>query len=79
MSRFAEVLTRISAGLDLPQATRSRILLEMAGDLEDLYQHHRSQGLDEAQATRRAEEAFVASDEALKHLAHIHEASGGLD
>ncbi len=78
MSRFSQVLTRISDELELPQPTRSRILLEMAGDLEDLYEHHRAQGLDEAQAARRAEEAFVASDEALKHLARIHEAGGGL-
>ena len=78
MSRFAAVLKRISDGLDLPQPTRSRILLEMAGDLEDLYEHHRAQGLDERQAARRAEEAFAASDEALKHLARIHDASGGL-
>ena len=78
MSRFAGVLKRISDGLELPQPTRSRILLEMAGDLEDLYQHHRDRGLDEEQAVRRAEEAFAASDEALKHLARIHEANGGL-
>jgi len=78
MSRFAGVLKKASDQLDLPQPTRSRILLEMAGDLEDLYEHHRSAGLDEDQAARRAEEAFAASDEALKHLARIHEANGGL-
>jgi hypothetical protein len=76
MSRFAGVLRQVNDGLDLPQPTRSRILLEMAGDLEDLFQHHLSQGFDEAEAARRAEEAFVASDEALKHLARIHESGG---
>lgn len=77
MSRFAGVLKKVSDGLDLPQPARSRILLEMAGDLEDLYEHHRGQGLDEDQAAQRAEEAFAVSDEALKHLARIHEANGG--
>ena len=77
MSRFAGVLKRISDGLDLPQPTRSRILLEMAGDLEDLYEHHRATGLSEADAVQRAEEAFVASDEALKHLSRIHGTGGG--
>ncbi len=77
MSRFAEVLKQVSDGLDLPQPTRSRILLEMAGDLEDAYRHHRSHGLDEQQAARRAEEAFAASDEALKHLARIHASRDG--
>ncbi|MCP4203263.1 MAG: hypothetical protein GY769_15170 [bacterium] len=78
MSRFAEVLRQVSAELDLPQPTKSRILLEMAGDLEDLYQHHLSRGLDEAAAAQSAEEAFVASDEALKHLARIHESGARL-
>ena len=50
----------------------------MAGDLEDLYEYHRGQGLAEEEAVRRAEEAFAASDEALKHLARIHERNGGL-
>jgi hypothetical protein len=77
MSRFAGVLRRVSDGLDLPQPTRSRILLEIAGDLEDIYEHHRAAGLDEEQAARRAEEAFAASGEALKHLARIHEADAG--
>ncbi len=78
MSRFAKVLRRVSDELDLPQPTRSRILLEIAGDLEDLYEHHRAAGLDEEQAARRAEEAFAASGEALKRLARIHEADASL-
>ena len=77
MSRFAGVLKNISDGLDLPQPTRSRILLEMAGDLEDLYEHYRAEGLSEDEAEGRAEEAFVASDEALRHLSRIHDAGGG--
>ncbi len=78
MTRFTRTLRQINEELDLPQPTRSRILLEMAGDLEDLYQHHLSQGLDPDTATRRAEEAFAASDEALKHLARIHRSGAGL-
>ncbi|MDH3744587.1 MAG: hypothetical protein OES47_05735 [Acidobacteriota bacterium] len=76
MNRFAGVLKEVNRTLDLPQPTRSRILLEMAGDLEDLYRHHLSEGLDEAEAARRAEEAFVASEEALRRLARIHEKGG---
>ncbi len=78
MTRFARTLRKINEGLDLPQPTRSRILLEMAGDLEDLYQHHLSQGLDPDTAARRAEEAFAASDEALRHLARIHRSGASL-
>ena len=76
MSRFAAVLRRVSDGLDLPQPTKSRILLEMGADLEDAYRHHRGQGLSEEEAVRRAEESFAVSDEALKHLARIHLAGG---
>jgi hypothetical protein len=78
MTQFAGILREIGAGLNLPQPTKSRILLEMAGDLEDLYQHHLGQGLAAPEAARRAEEAFAASEEALRHLARIHESGGGL-
>lgn len=78
MRRFTNVLRKAGDELNLPQGTKSRILLEMAGDLEDLYKHHLRQGVGEAEAERRAEDAFAASDEALKHLARIHESSGGL-
>ena len=66
MSRFAGVLKRVSDGLDLPQPTRSRILLEMAGDLQDLYEHHLGQGMDEeraAQLIMTARERWFAEEE----------------
>lgn len=72
MNRFQAILRHTNERLQLPQATRSRILLEMAGDLEDLYQHYRSEGLDEVEATRRAEEAFAVSDDALGRLVAVH-------
>ena len=78
MSRFAGVLRQVSDGLDLPQPTKSRILLEMDADLEDAYRHYRGQGLGDEEAVRRAEEAFVVSDETLKHLARIHLSGGQL-
>lgn len=77
MKRFAEVLKRAREELTVPEPSRTRILLEMAADLEDSYQFYRSRGLDEAEATRRAEEAFGTSDEALRHLAKIHESGVG--
>jgi hypothetical protein len=45
----------------------------MAADLEDSFEFFRSQGMDEAEATRRAEEAFGSSEEALGLLSKIHE------
>ena len=38
MSRFAASLREISGRLNLPQPARARVLTEIAGDLDDLYQ-----------------------------------------
>lgn len=79
MNRFADVLKQARERLEVPEPSRTRILLEMASDLEDSYQYHLSQGRDGPEAIRRAEEAFGTSDEALGHLARIHQGSvGGL-
>ena len=72
MSRFAETLNTINDRLDLLHPARSRVLLEIAADLEDLYRHFRDQGLSEAEAGRRAEEHCDLSDEALAQLAAVH-------
>ena len=78
MKRFAAVLKHVSDRLEIPQPTKSRILLEMGADLEDAYRHHLARGLGEEEAVRRAEEAFAVSDEALRHLARIHLEGGPL-
>lgn len=77
MSRFADVLQQAHERLQVPEPSRNRILLEMASDLEDSYQYYLSQGLEEAEAIRRAEAAFGTSDETLKSLARIHQTSAG--
>ena len=77
MKRFADVLKQARDRLQVPEPARSRILLEMASDLEDSYQYYLSQGHAEDEATRRAEEAFATSEEALNHLARIHHSSRG--
>lgn len=79
MKRFTHVLSEARDQLQIPEPSRTRVLLEMASDLEDSYQFHLSQGCDEAEAARRAEEAFGTSEEAIKHLTRIHESGlGGL-
>ena len=77
MNRFADVLKQARDQLQLPEPSRSRILLEIAADLEDSYQFFLSQGLDEATAAQKAEEAFGTSEESLKHLARIHKSNMG--
>jgi len=72
MTRFAAVLQRVEARLTVPQPARSRILHEMAADLEDLYAAYRARGLADADALRRAEAALGASPEAVEALVQVH-------
>jgi hypothetical protein len=68
-------LRRISSELKLPEPTKSRILLEMASDLEGLTEHYRSRGLPEEEAAQRAEQKLLASPESLQHLIAVHTTS----
>jgi hypothetical protein len=72
MTDFADVLLPLSARLPLPQPARSRVLLEIAADLEDMYRHYRAAGLSEADARSKAVDAFDLSDQALADLVQVH-------
>lgn len=56
----------------VPEPARSRWLLEVAGDLEGLYEEFRSRGLGEEAARRRAWKWLVGSDPVGDRLAEIH-------
>ena len=77
MSRFAETLSQTSRRLNLPQHIKSRVVLELAADLEDLYEHYSAQGLTEEEATARALEAAELSDEAIARLVEVHTSPTG--
>ena len=77
MNRFAETLKQAHSRLLIAEPGRTRVLLEMASDLEDSFQFYRNQGLGEAEAARRAEEAFGSSEETLSLLSKIHETGMG--
>jgi hypothetical protein len=77
MSRFDTFLNRTGERLALPKATRSLILVEIASDLEDLFQHYLQEGLSEEEAAARAEEKVDMSDEALGELVRIHSQARG--
>lgn len=72
MKRFVPLLRKINEQLNLPQPIKSRIILEMAADLDDLYETYRSKGLNEDEAVQKAEEKFDASAETLAELASVH-------
>ena len=72
MKRLGEVLRELEGRLDLPQPARSRVLLEIAGDLEALSRHFESRGLPEEEALARALERCDLSDEAISQLVAVH-------
>ena len=72
MAAFDRVLRRAEAGLGVPEPRRSRILLEMASDLEDLYGTYRERGLGEEEARERAVRLLGASPEVLAELRREH-------
>ena len=72
MSRFNAFLHRTGERLALPRATRGLILVEIASDLEDLFQHYVQQGMSEEEAARQAEDKVDMSDQALAELVRVH-------
>lgn len=72
MSDFSRQLRQIEQRLPIREPARSRVLLEIATDMEDLHRHFVAQGLDPQEATGAVLEQFDLSDEALAELSSIH-------
>ena len=75
MDRFAPALHRIARELDLPPAERGAILLEMAADLEAIYERERRRGASDEAAAERAERMVLGSPEMLRRLSEVHRRS----
>ncbi len=73
MTRFTPVLRQAEEALDLPEPARSRVLGEMASDLEDLYEVYRRRGMEEEAAERRARALLGVSREVAGELRKLHE------
>ncbi len=72
MERFGRVLRRVDRELEVREPERSRILLELSGDLEELFRAYRRRGCSEEEARRRAE-AWLAPDGASREgLRRLH-------
>lgn len=72
MDRFGRVLRRVESRLRAPEPERSRILMEIAGDLEEMYRSYRDQGLDEDEARKETERWLAPSATALASLHSVH-------
>jgi len=75
MNRFTPYLQKIHEQLDLPQPVKSRILLEIAADMEDYYAAAVERGQGEDEAMRGVGKKFDFSDETIRELADIHESA----
>ncbi|MCP4727624.1 MAG: hypothetical protein GY863_21475 [bacterium] len=73
MNRYSSLLNNINARLDLPQPTKSRILLELAADMDDHFQYHTEFGLSDDEALKKVEEKFKFTDEAINDLKKVHQ------
>jgi hypothetical protein len=72
MNRITEKLRDTYDRLDLPQPARSRILLEIAGDLEGLKAHFLKEGHGEHEAEQRALDMCDLSEESIRQLVKVH-------
>lgn len=77
MNKFTLFLKRINERLSLPQPLKSQILLEVAGDLEDIYEFYKNKGLNEQEAMQKAEEKLDLTDETLSELIRVHQSFYG--
>jgi hypothetical protein len=73
MSRFTEALSDLDTRLTVPEPARSRILLEVAADMEDLHQEYLARGLSEEDAVAAVVDHFDLSEEALQELIRVHD------
>jgi hypothetical protein len=72
MERFRPALRRVAAELDLPRGARTELLLELAADLQAVYEHYRARGLREDEAAVRAEATVLGSTEVIRRLGRLH-------
>jgi hypothetical protein len=72
MSGFERDLRTIADRLELPQPGRTRVLLELAADLEDLEQALVAEGVPPEAARERALAMMLPAAEALEELEELH-------
>ncbi|MFC1791173.1 hypothetical protein ACFL0I_01745 [Gemmatimonadota bacterium] len=73
MSEFAQVLSETSSRLTVPEGVRSRILLELAADMEGLHAAYLERGHSSEEAHRSVLDHFDLSDSALQELVRVHD------
>jgi len=75
MNPFKPLLIEINKKLKLPQPTKSRIILEIAADLNDAYYFYLEQGISEKEAIEFAKQKFDLDELSLNQLIRVHQSS----
>jgi hypothetical protein len=75
MNHFKPLLVEINTKLELPQPIKSRIILEIAADLDDAYQSYLKKGMAEQEAVKLAKQKFDLDDYSLHELIRVHQSS----
>jgi len=73
MSHFTPVLKNINDRLNLPQPIKSRIILEIAADLEDTFSFYQTKGYSPKEAHQKTIARLNLTDETLNELVQIHQ------
>jgi hypothetical protein len=73
MDKIKYLLREIDKNLDLPQPVKSRIILEIAADLNDAVSAYKNQGLSEQESIKRAERLFSFDKKTLQELKAMHQ------
>lgn len=72
MKQFTNLLKELNNKINLPQPKKSQVILEIAADLNDLYNLYLQRGLSETEAAQKARDKFELSDEIITDLSEIH-------
>lgn len=72
MTDFADALRNVESRLHIPQPARSRVILELAADLEELHRYYLAKGLADEDARTEALDHFDATDDVLAALVKVH-------
>ena len=72
MKRFTILLTEINEKLKLPQPQKSRIIWEIADDIEETFKAYIKRGLSEQEAESKTKDKFALSETAIIELTQIH-------
>ena len=73
MNAFSSILKPLYDKLDLPQPEKSRVIIEVAADMEDTYQSYLEQGFSEEKSIDLTKTHFQFDETSIKELNQIHQ------